>query len=277
MNGSQTDIYVLIGNPVGHSLSPLMHNCAYKEMGLDAHYVSFCVEDLRNAVSGLRALNISGVSVTIPFKTEVIQYLDEVDGDALKIGAVNTIINEDGRLKGKNTDWLGIVLALKEAMEIKDKTFVVMGAGGTARAALFGIVKEGGLPVIVNRTEEKGLELAQEWGLSFRPLYEIRDIKADGLINTTPVGMYPRTAELPLPPDALPNFGSVMDVVYNPLQTRLLSEAKKAGCRIISGADMFVHQGAEQIKIWTGKEPPRALMREVVINRLMQGLQQVSS
>ncbi len=274
MKGYQPDLYALIGNPVGHSLSPLMHNCAYKEMGLNAQYVIFCVDDLQNAISGLRAIDIKGVSVTIPFKTEVIQYLDEVDGDARKIGAVNTIVNEGGIFKGKNTDWLGIVLALKEAMEIKGKTFVVLGAGGTARAALFGIMAEGGLPVIVNRTEEKGRRLAREWGLPFRPLSEIRDIEADCLINTTPAGMYPLTAESPLPPDALPNFGSIMDVVYNPLRTRLLEEAERAGCRIISGADMFVHQGAEQIRIWTGKEPPRALMREVVINRLREGLEE---
>lgn len=270
MSGYQADVYALIGNPVGHSLSPIMHNSAYREMGLNARYVSFTVADLDNAIRGIRALGIKGVSVTIPHKVEVIRYLDEVDEDARKIGAVNTIIHEGGKLKGANTDWRGIVLTLQKAMDIKGKTFAVLGAGGTAQAAIFGILREGGLPLVVNRTEDKGLRLALTWGCPFESLARIGRVKADCLINTTPVGMYPLTDSFPLPRAALSNFRWVMDVIYNPLQTRLLSEAESAGCGILSGLDMFVHQGAEQINFWTGKEPPRALMREVVKNQLTE-------
>ena len=269
MEGLQSDIYALIGNPVGHSLSPLMHNSAYMEMGLKARYVSFCVEDLENAVRGIRALDIKGVSVTIPHKVEAIKYLDEVNKEVRDIGAVNTIINEGGKLKGANTDWRGIVLTLKEAMDIKGSTFVILGAGGTAPAALFGIVREGGSPVIVNRTEERGRRLSLAWGCPFYSLSDIGQIKADCLINTTSVGMYPHTDESPLQPKVLRNFRCVMDVIYNPLQTKLLRDAQAAGCEVLSGLDMFVHQGAEQIRLWTGKEPPRELMREVVKNHLL--------
>lgn len=272
MTSSKTAIYALIGNPVGHSLSPLMHNRAYQEMRLPAQYVPFCVEDVENALRGVRALNISGLSVTIPHKVEVMKYLDEVEPQARKIGAVNTVSNTGGRLRGANTDWQGIVRTLQAVMEIKGKTFVVLGAGGTAPAAIFGIIEGGGIPIIVNRTEEKGRHLARAWGCDFRPLSEISGLQADCLINTTSAGMFPRTDQSPIPEAVLSNFRWVMDVIYNPLQTRLLREAEKAGCGLLSGLDMFVHQGAEQIKLWTGQEPPRALMREVVKSHLLQQL-----
>jgi shikimate dehydrogenase len=271
MTESPPEIYALIGNPVGHSLSPLMHNLAYEKMDINARYVAFCVENLRDAFYGIRALKIMGVSVTVPFKVEVMQYLDEVEEEAFQIGAVNTIMNEQGRLKGTNTDWLGIVLALQGSMDIRGRNFAVLGAGGTARAALFGIIKEGGLPVVVNRTEEKGRSLAREWDCPFCLLSDIGRIRADCLINTTPVGMYPGIGASPLPPEVLGNFRRVMDVIYNPLQTKLMEDAGKAGCAVLSGLEMFVHQGAEQIRLWTGLEPPRALMREAVINRLASG------
>ncbi len=271
MSSFQSDIYALIGNPVGHSLSPLMHNSAYREMGLRACYVSFCVKDLENAVRGIRALDIKGVSVTIPHKIEIMNYLDEVDEDARKIGAVNTIINRQGKLAGTNTDWRGIVQTLKGVMNIKGSAFAILGAGGTAQAALFGITREGGSPVIVNRTEKTGRQLSMAWGCPFYPLSDIGRITADCLINTTSVGMYPHSDLSPIPPDVLRNFRWVMDVIYNPLQTRLLRDAQGLGCGVLSGLDMFVHQGAEQIRLWTGKEPPRDLMREVVKNDLLDG------
>lgn len=268
MAPTNTAVYALIGNPVGHSLSPLMHNRAYQEMKLPALYVPCRVEDVEGALRGIRALNISGVSVTIPHKVEVMKYLDEIEPHARKIGAVNTIVNVEGRLKGANTDWQGIVKTLQEVMEIKGRTFVILGAGGTALAALFGILEAGGKPIIVNRTEEKGRVLAKNWGCEFQPLAEIGGLHADCLINTTSVGMSPQLDQSPVPAGILPNFTWVMDVIYNPLQTRLLQEAKQAGCGVLSGLTMFVHQGAEQIKLWAGQEPPRSLMLEVVKNHL---------
>jgi len=261
--------YVLLGNPVKQSLSPLMHNAALKKMGIEENYSAFCVDDLGSALQGIRGMNIRGASVTIPFKVAVMEYLDDIDADALKIGAVNTIINENGRLTGYNTDWLGLILTLQEAMPVKNKTFLIVGAGGTARAAAYGIMKEGGFPVIANRTPEKGKILSGKLNCPFYPLAEIGKIKADCLINTTPVGMYPKDKS-PVKAVTLSGYKYVMDVIYNPLKTKLLKDAEKQGCHIFSGLDMFVHQGAQQIRLWTGVEPPRALMKKVILKRLTQ-------
>ncbi|MGA2526441.1 MAG: shikimate dehydrogenase [Smithellaceae bacterium] len=260
--------YILLGNPVQQSLSPLMHNAALKEMKMAGNYTAFCVRNLGGALRGMRDMNIRGASITIPYKTEAMEYLDDVDEHSLKIGAVNTIINENGRLKGCNTDWLGLILTLKEAMTIKDKTFVIIGAGGTARAVAYGILKEGGFPIITNRTPEKGKILSGKFDCPFYPLSEIGKINADCLINTTPVGMYPHKNKSPVESSVLTGYKYVMDVIYNPLKTKLLTDAEKQGCHIFSGLDMFVHQGAEQLQLWTGKEPPLMLMKKVVWERL---------
>ncbi|MBE9547302.1 MAG: shikimate dehydrogenase [Proteobacteria bacterium] len=262
-------IFALFGNPTGHSLSPLMHNAAFSKMGIDARYVPFCVENLEDAVKGIRGLNICGVSVTIPFKTAVMKYLDELDDSALKIGAVNTIVNDGGRLTGRNTDWIGLSIALKKSIKIDKKTFAILGAGGAARAAVYAVLMEGGTPIILNRTAEKGRKLAGEFGCKFYHIDDIGKIKADCLINTTPVGMSPDTGKSPVESAILTNFRCVMDMIYNPLRTKLLEDAEKAGCTVLSGLDMFVHQGAEQIKMWTGMEPPREFMRQVVLEKLM--------
>ena len=260
--------YILLGKPVRQSLSPLMHNTALKEMGIEENYSAFCVHDLDGALQGMKGMNIRGASVTIPFKVEVMEYLDNIDDDALKIGAVNTIINENGRLTGCNTDWLGLILTLKKAMPIKGKTFVIIGAGGTARAVAYGIIKKGGFPIIANRTPEKGKILSGKLNCPFYSLAEIGRIKADCLINTTSVGMYPHKDKSPVKASALGGYKYVMDVIYNPLKTKLLKDAEKQGCHIFSGLDMFVNQGAEQLLLWTGVEPPRALMKKVILERL---------
>jgi shikimate dehydrogenase/3-dehydroquinate dehydratase type I len=262
--------YILLGNPVQQSLSPLMHNAALKEMKIEENYSAFCVHNLDGALRGMREMNIRGASITIPFKIEVMEYLDDFDEHSLKIGAVNTIINENGHLKGCNTDWLGLILTLKEAMTIKDRTFVIIGAGGTARAAAYGILKEGGFPIITNRTSEKGKILSGKFICPFHPLSEIGKINADCLINTTPVGMYPHKDKSPVESSVLTEYKYVMDIIYNPPKTKLLADAEKQGCHIFSGVDMFVHQGAEQLRLWTGKEPPLVLMKKVVGERLTE-------
>lgn len=260
--------YVLLGNPVGHSLSPLMHNAALKKMDIQETYSACCVKDISQAIESIKGMNIRGASVTIPFKVAVMDYLDDIDYDALEIGAVNTIVNHNGRLTGYNTDWLGLILALKQSMTIANKTFAIIGAGGTARAAAYGIVKEGGFPIILNRTRQKGKILAGEFKCPFYPLSGAGNVEADCLINTTPVGMYPDIDKSPVNAAALAGYKYVMDVIYNPLKTKLMKEAEKQGCRIISGIDMFVHQGAEQLKLWMGKEPPRTLMKKIILERL---------
>lgn len=268
MTGSPPKLFALFGNPVGHSLSPAMHNAALEEIGVKGIYVAVQVEHLESAVRGISGMGICGVSVTIPFKARVMKYLDAVDPEARHIGAVNTIVNRNGRLTGYNTDWRGIVEALSTKMTIENKKVIILGAGGTARAALFGIIKKGGDPVIVNRTESKGRRLAKEWKCPFVKMDEINDISGDCLINTTPVGMWPDVDKSPLSLRSLKNFAVVMDVIYNPLKTKLIIDAETAGCTALSGLDMFIFQGAEQIKLWTGKEPPISLMRKVVTEAL---------
>lgn len=267
---NQSGNYILLGNPVGQSLSPLMHNTALTDLGLPVHYNAFCVYDLAAAVQAIRGMDIRGASITVPFKSAVMEYLDDISADALGIGAVNTIINTNGRLTGANTDWLGLMIPLREALTVKGKKFVIIGAGGTARAAAYGIIKEGGYPVIVNRTEEKGKLLSNMFDCPFYLMSEIGKIEADCLINTTPVGMYPNADKSPMDASFLAGYKYVMDVIYNPLETKLLQDARLAGCRVLPGLDMFVHQGAEQIKLWTGREPNRELMKESVKARLLQ-------
>jgi shikimate dehydrogenase len=269
MTRTEPTIFALFGNPVGHSLSPLMHNAAYQRMRINAHYIPVCVEDLSEAIQGMRRRAMQGASVTIPFKTTVLPLLDQVDDQARQIGAVNTIWRDaNDRLNGYNTDWIGLVRCLEDSLEIHGKTFAIVGAGGAARAAVFGIRLQGGIPLIVNRGPARGETLAQEFGCPFYPLAEIGRISADCLINTTPVGMEPDKGKSPIPQEVLKNFPWVMDCVYHPLETQLLREAAQAGCATINGLGMFVHQGAEQIKLWTGEEPPREFMKEVVLKRL---------
>ena len=263
--------YGLLGKNISYSLSPFMHNAAFKRMKFDAHYIPFCVKNVEDAVRGIRGLDIRGVSVTIPFKTSVMPYLDEIDESSLRIGAINTILNDDnGRLKGFNTDWIGLIRDLEESLEIRGKTFAILGAGGAARAAVFGILKEGGIPVVFNRTTETGEEVARDFGCPFYALSEIEKIKADCLINTTSVGMAPDIEKSPLMKERLINFRWVVDIIYNPLKTKLLREAEEAGCTVLDGVGMFVHQGAEQTKIWMEMEPPRSLMRKVVLESLKE-------
>ncbi|MBA4394851.1 MAG: shikimate dehydrogenase [Desulfobacca sp.] len=268
MADSPLNIFAVFGNPIAHSLSPLMHQAALDRMNLKARYVPFCVHDLKGAVQGIRGLDIRGVSVTLPFKSDIIEYLDELEESARKIGAVNTIWNHQRKLKGYNTDWIGIVQALQEVMEIRGKRFAVLGAGGAARGVLYGLIRAGGHPIILNRTRSQAEALAKSFDCPYQPFSEKEKIEADCLINTTSLGMTPDIGASPLSRKHLKKFFWVIDIIYNPLKTKLLREAEEAGCQTLSGVGMFVHQGAEQIKIWTGLEPPRTYMREVVLAEL---------
>jgi shikimate dehydrogenase len=261
-------IYVLFGNPVAHSLSPLMHNAAYAQMGIDARYTAYCPRDIEEAIRLMREERVSGASVTIPFKVDIMKYLDHIEESAADIGAVNTVCIQDGKLVGHNTDWQGFIADLKTHMSIEGKTFVVIGAGGAARAVLYGLLKERGLPLIVNRTEAKAIALADEFDCPWLSLDNLAAARGECLINVTSSGMFPRTDASPVPERFLSRFGSVVDIVYNPLKTKLLCEAEAAGCNIHTGLGMFVRQGAEQIRLWTGMEPPLAIMTDTVRARL---------
>lgn len=264
--------FALFGNPVGHSLSPRMHRTAYEEMGIAARYEAYRVENAGEIVPMMKSLGIDGASVTLPFKEAIIGDLDEITESARTIGAVNTILNREDGLIGDNTDWIGLVRDLKDYVQIKGKTFAVLGAGGMARAAVFGLLQEGGIPVIFNRTQERGAALARAFNSLSLPLDALDDFRAEALIQTTPVGMAPNTDRSPLKREILTNFRYVMDAIYNPLTTKLLRDAKEMGCLTINGVGLFVHQGAEQIRIWTGgREPPLAAMRQTVLAALHEG------
>lgn len=263
--------FALFGNPVGHSLSPRMHQAAYEEMGIAARYEAYRLENAGEIVPMMKSLGIDGASVTLPFKEAIIGSLDEITASARTIGAVNTVINREDRLIGDNTDWSGLVRDLKDYMQIKGKTFAVLGAGGMARAAVFGLLQEGGIPVIFNRTAERGAALARAFNSQSLPLAALDGFRAEALIQTTPVGMAPHTDRSPLKREILTNFRYVLDAVYNPLTTKLLRDAKEMGCLTINGVGLFVHQGAEQIRIWTGREPSLATMGQTVLAALRGG------
>lgn len=265
---SETLLYGVFGNPIGHSLSPVMHNRAFSAHGINSVYLAFRVTEIDAAVNAVRALDIRGVSVTIPHKITVMAYLDHIDENAKKIGAVNTVINRDGVLYGYNSDGIGAMLALKQKTDIENKRVALIGAGGAARAIADAVTTAKAGLTIVNRTISKGESLAKDFNAEFLPLPEIARKRFDILINTTPLGMKPDIHSMPVPPEALNREMIIMDIVYNPLKTRLLQEAEKAGCQTVDGLAMFVHQGAFQFELWTGETAPVALMRDAVENAL---------
>jgi shikimate dehydrogenase len=270
MINSNTSLYAVLGDPVSHSLSPVMHNSAFSHIRYNGVYLAFNVKsgDLASAISGIKALGIKGASITIPHKVAVMEFLDEVDEKALKIGAVNTIVNRDGKLFGYNTDCLGATDALLEKTGIKDKDVVILGSGGAARAIGFGIVSEGGRLTISGVLKDEGENLAKDLGVDYYHLSEFRNIDCRILINATPVGMTPYTEAMPIQSEDLNKDMVVMDIVYNPIKTRLLKKAEDIGCITVDGASMFVYQGAAQFEMWTGKKAPVDIMRSTVLNVL---------
>ena len=256
--------FAVFGNPVGHSLSPIMHTAAFAASAFDGVYVAVPVQDIRPAVEGLRALGFRGASITLPHKESVMACLDEVEDTARRIKAVNTIVNANGRLQGFNTDCSGAMQALKDKTALTGRAVAVLGAGGAARAVAFGVLAEGGSVTIFNRAAERGQKLADELQADFRPLSDFKADHYEIMVNTTPVGMAPRTDDSPVPVETLRPGLIVMDLVYNPLKTRLLSEAESAGCMTIDGLSMFVQQGARQFELWTGMKAPVDIMRMTV-------------
>ena len=216
----------------------------------------------------MKTLNMKGASVTLPHKIEVMKYLDRMDAMAEKIGAVNTILNQDGVLTGYNSDAMGAVSALTERRYLENQCVAIVGDGGAARAVGYGIIENKGRVIVVNRTVKPGEQLAAELGGEFAPLSEIQNIDCDILINTTPVGMFPNIDATPVPGKFFKKHMTVMDAIYTPLQTRLLKDAAAAGCETINGLPMFVYQGAFQFECWTGLQAPLEVMRAAVIEAL---------
>ena len=274
-------VCAVIGNPVEHSLSPALHNAAFSEKRLNMCYVAFRVEDLAAAVAGVRGLNLLGLSVTIPHKVNILQYLDEVEETAGRIGSVNTVLNREGRLIGYNSDGLGAVRALEEAdIPLAGTRVTILGSGGAARAIAFSLGKAAALRemnLLGIEVEECRL-LAEDLkkALSFPVTWEAMSPEAlgrhvpgsDGLIHCTPVGMSPHEEQSVLDRQLLRPGQFVFDVVYNPLKTRLLQEAESVGCRIVPGVEMFLHQAVFQFELWTGQAAPVDVMRRVVMEAL---------
>jgi 3-dehydroquinate synthase len=267
--GSETPaLFGVFGDPVCHSLSPVMHTRAFAVSGYQGVYLPFRIDDIAQALAAMKALNMRGASVTLPHKIRVMAHLDHVDEMARKIGAVNTILNQDGILTGYNSDALGAVAALSESGSLEDRRVVIIGAGGAARAVGYGIRENKGRVIVVNRTEKAGQALAADLGGDFCPLSEIQTIDGDMLINTTPVGMFPHVDQTPVPASFFKPHMTVMDIIYTPLESRLLKEAAAAGCETINGLPMFVHQGAFQFECWTGLPAPVETMRTAVSKAL---------
>jgi shikimate dehydrogenase len=257
-------LFAVFGNPVVHSLSPVMHNAAFTATGYHGVYAAIRARDIRPAVAGMRALGFKGASVTIPHKEAVLACLDWVDPAAARIKAVNTIVNDGGALKGFNTDGEGAIRALTGTVALQGRTVAVIGAGGAARALADGVTAQGGRAVVYNRSSARGETFSAELGVEFKPLSEFTAEGCDILVNTTPVGMSPEVAGTPIPCGLLRPGMVVMDMVYNPLRTRLLLDAAAAGCTVIDGLAMFVHQGARQFELWTGIPAPIEIMRLAV-------------
>ncbi len=253
MIDSNTDLYCIFGNPVKHSKSPEIQNAWFKQYKINAVYTAFEVNNIDSAMNAMKILNIKGASITIPFKESVMESLDHIDDNAVKIGAVNTVINQNGKLTGFNTDFKAAIEPLK-SFGIKNKKVCIIGAGGAAQAVAFGIKKNRGDMVIINRSKQKGEKLALKYSarfISMDTIDNLKEFKADIIINTTPIGMYPDLEKSPFPSHLLNSKMVVMDIIYNPLKTKLLSQAQDNGCSTINGMSMFMHQAAAQFQLWT--------------------------
>jgi shikimate dehydrogenase len=277
----KTRVCCVIGDPIEHTLSPLIHNAAFKHLKLDLVYVAFRVrkEELENAVKGMRSLGIHGLNVTMPHKNAIIKYLDEVDSTAKFIGSVNTVLNNDGKLIGFNTDGVGALKALKEnQVHLDGKKLLLLGAGGAAQAIAFQLASEVEEIRILSRDGEKAKQLAEALREKFNrkivgDMLSASTIKeqlkdADILVNATSVGMHPNPEQTLVNREWLKPNMAVMDIVYNPVETRLLRDAKSVGAKVVYGTEMLVFQGAASFEIWFNRPAPVEVMRKAVLRSI---------
>jgi shikimate dehydrogenase len=279
---NDTKLCAVIGNPIGHSLSPAIHNAAFAALDLDFVYLAFRVEDVQSALAGMRALsNFRGMSVTIPHKIEAMKYVDDIAEVDRSIGSINTIINDNGKLRGLGTDGPGALKALLDAgVALDGKHVLMLGAGGAARAIAFTLVRKAGVAQLtlldVNEPLLRGLADDLKAGTAARIAGEalsddslVRAMAAaDVIINCTPVGMHPNVDATLVPPTLFRPGQAVFDIVYTPLETQLLADARAKGLKVISGVEMFVNQAVLQFREFTGKDAPAGVMRRVVMERL---------
>jgi shikimate dehydrogenase len=277
----KTQVCAVIGDPIEHTLSPVMHNAAFDHLKLDFIFLAFRVKTsmLENAVRGVRGLGFRGLSVTMPHKQAVTRYLDEADEMVKFLGAANTVLNKNGKLVGFNTDGVGALKALTEnGLSLTGKKLLLLGAGGAAKAIAFSLTKEVKELAILNRNSRKAAELAEALnhaygkkvvGDSLSPALIRKNLQdADILINATSVGMAPKVNQSLVEPEWLKPGLIVMDIIYNPIETKLVKHAKAADARVISGVEMLLYQGAASFEIWTGRPAPVNVMRKAILNKL---------
>ncbi len=247
------------------NIGAAMYNAGFEALGVDFIYVPITTDDIKGAVAGIRGLKLAGTNVSMPHKQTVMPYLDRVDEVAKTIGAVNTVSNKDGVLMGYNSDWVGATEALKEATSLEGKRIIVLGAGGTARAIVFGLRRHGAVVTLLNRDAAKGAQLAREFGATYGggldQLAGRNDY--DVLVNSTSIGF--GTEESPVPRDAIKRGVVVQDVVFMPTRTTFLKFAEERGCRTVPGYRMLIHQALFQFELYAGKKPPFEAMEKALL------------
>jgi len=264
----KTRVYGVIGDPVSHSLSPLMHNLAFHHKKINAVYLPFLVRDLRDFLRAIKPLGMAGFSVTLPHKEKILRHLDDCDPLAAAMGAVNTVVvRGSGKLYGCNTDYVGVLRALERRVRLQGSRVLIFGAGGVARAVAFALAQAGSIVCVSARRMAQAESLARAVQGEAVPRARIGKEFFDAIANATPVGMHPKAGESPLRADEL-NCRLVFDTIYCPLKTKLLKLAERRGIETVSGMEMFIAQGTAQFEIWTGRRAPVALMRKAVVKAL---------
>ncbi|ROQ93348.1 shikimate dehydrogenase [Desulfosoma caldarium] len=260
----QHDLFGVLGRPAGHSLSPAMMQAAFDVLGLKAYYLALEADDLAEALAALDAVGFRGLSVTVPFKQEAMKLCVHVDAAAQRIGAVNTLRRTQGGWEGRNTDWLGAVRALERQLSLQGVTALVFGAGGAARGVVYGLTEAGAHVVITNRTEDRARELAAALPCSWVPMESFHRVKPQVVVQTTSAGMSGRPYAFRVPQNFFTPQMVVMDIVYSPLETPFLRQAKAAGARVVDGLEMLLYQGIEQFSWWLNRPAPEAAMRQAL-------------
>lgn len=265
---AKTEVYGVIGEPIGHSLSPHLHNAGFQAAKVNAVFLPFLVPELRDFVGRISDFKISGFAVTLPHKQNILRYLDECDPVAADIGAVNTVVvRGNGKLHGYNTDYVGVLRALERKIPLRGSRVLIFGAGGSARAVAFALRYAGAMVFVCARRAGQGRELARAVGGEFIPRPKLRTESFDAIVNTTPVGMYPHAGKSPLEAREL-NCELLFDLIYRPRVTRLMQLAERRGIETVSGLEMFIAQGIAQFEIWLGQRAPVGPMRGAVLRAL---------
>ena len=264
-----TRVYGVVGDPVSHSLSPAIMNAALRRENVNGVYLALHAKTLKDLLACMRDIPIHGLSVTMPYKEDIVQYLDNTDSHTAKIGACNTVVRaQDGKLYGFNTDIAGVLRPLEQRITITGSKILVLGAGGAARAAVFGLKERGAEVFILNRSLPSAQKLARQAKAKVIKRTDLKKLSFDVIVNSTPLGMG-NTNETPLTEKEI-QARYVMDMVYDPIETRLLKLAKERGAEVIPGLEMFVHQAARQFEIWTGKPAPWDEMARVLMLALQE-------